>query len=292
VKKEQGVWLVEAVGYVEKGIVERLARFNRRFLDERSISIERLVQELLRSVKEKRQPGTWFVEEDRLLLTPEDEPNAVFRVLLSFVAAKNTETALDKSEAAASKQALQPHLDAAAYFAKNLGEKLNLPEDIRGALLLAAGGHDWGKHRRPWQRAIGNTEYPRVVLAKSDHRRFNNELCKNYRHEFGSLVRATREPPIGEHLQRELICHLIAAHHGWARPHFRSDLDDPEADSDQIASILAETPRIYARLQRSFGRWGLAWLEALLKSADVMATKGVGLLEEDDSALPEKEIHL
>ena len=287
-KKDQSVWSVEAVGHVEKGLENPFVQFNRRLLDDRSI--ERVVKKLVNLVEECRQPSMWFVEEDRLVLASEDDPNAAFRMLLSFVPAKNTETALDKSEAAAGKQSLQPHLDTAASFAKILGEKLNLPEDIRDALLLAAAGHDWGKDRRPWQRAIGNTDYPHVVLAKSDHRRFNNALCKNYRHEFGSLVRVAREATIAEHPRPELICHLIAAHHGWARPHFKFDLDDPEADGDQIGYILAETPRIYARLQRCFGRWGLAWLEALLKSADVLATKNIDSKNEGETLLSKMEV--
>ena len=31
--------------------------------------------------------------------------------------------------------------------------------------------------------------------------------------------------------------------------------------------------RRYARLQRRFGHWGLAWLEALMRSADYAATR-------------------
>jgi len=36
--------------------------------------------------------------------------------------------------------------------------------------------------------------------------------------------------------------------------------------------LLAEIPRRFARLQRAHGRWGLAYLESLLRAADYAAS--------------------
>jgi CRISPR-associated endonuclease/helicase Cas3 len=41
------------------------------------------------------------------------------------------------------------------------------------------------------------------------------------------------------------------------------------ADAEELA---IETPRRFARLQRKYGRWGLAYLESLLRAADWAAS--------------------
>ena len=59
------------------------------------------------------------------------------------------------------------------------------------------------------------------------------------------------------------MLHLIATHHGYGRPHFPTDKAfDPKASEDDTAEIAAEVPRRFARLQRKYGRWGLAYLES------------------------------
>jgi CRISPR-associated endonuclease/helicase Cas3 len=72
---------------------------------------------------------------------------------------------------------------------------------------------------------------------------------------------------------RELVLHLIAAHHGWARPHFEPRAFDSSrrtADNDQA---FAEVARRFGQLQHKFGRWGLAWLESLVRCADIAASQ-------------------
>jgi CRISPR-associated endonuclease/helicase Cas3 len=70
------------------------------------------------------------------------------------------------------------------------------------------------------------------------------------------------------------VLHLIAAHHGRARPHFPAEeVFDPERSQEVVAAMVRETPRRFARLQRRYGRWGLAWLESLLRAADIMASQ-------------------
>jgi CRISPR-associated endonuclease/helicase Cas3 len=98
-----------------------------------------------------------------------------------------------------------------------------------------------------------------------------------YRHEFGSLAdaRANVEFQRLAPEMRDLVLHLVAAHHGRARPHFpMEEVFDPEpgrtqADVDRLA---CEVPRRFARLQRKYGRWGLAYLESLLRAADWAAS--------------------
>ena len=72
---------------------------------------------------------------------------------------------------------------------------------------------------------------------------------------------------------KDLALHLIAAHHGRARPHFATDeAFDPERPMSDAEALAIETPRRFARLQRKYGRWGLAYLESLLRAADWAAS--------------------
>jgi CRISPR-associated endonuclease/helicase Cas3 len=209
-----------------------------------------------------------LTEKGRLVLQ-EDEDE--IHVLVAFGESRSTETALDTSAAARSEQTLANHLDWTGRAAAAIVARLGLDIAICDAVVLAARWHDQGKDRRSWQRAIGNRE-PHRPLAKSGRGRFDNRVCAGYRHEFGSLIDAANDSGILENPEQDLILHLIACHHGRARPHFEEWEFDPQAASATNTDTAAEAMRRYARLSRRFGYWQLAWLEALMKCADVIAT--------------------
>lgn len=170
----------------------------------------------------------------------------------------------------AAKEAVQwfVHVGDVERETENIVDNLSLPEDLKVAVKIAAKYHDHGKQRQLFQRILRNADYPNTILAKSALA--GRRLLETYRHEFGSLLDAEQED-LGEH--RDLILHLIAAHHGRARPHFPAveafDPERPQADADRIAT---EVPRRFARLQRKYGRWGLAYLESLLRAGDWAAS--------------------
>ena len=97
-----------------------------------------------------------------------------------------------------------------------------------------------------------------------------------FRHEFGSLLDVVNLSEFRE-LKTEvqdLVLHLIATHHGRARPHFPSEeAYDYNYSEDAAAEITREVPRRFARLQRKYGRWGLAYLESLVRAADALASR-------------------
>lgn len=166
---------------------------------------------------------------------------------------------------------LRGHSAKAEEIARALVARFTLPSDIAEAVVVAAHWHDRGKDRRCWQEAIGNrTGEP---LAKSDQPYFDAHRLGGYRHEFGSLVEALEAEEIRQNAQRELILHLIAAHHGHARPSFERRAFDPETPVPVCEAIAAEVPLRFARLQATYGWWSLAWLEALVKAADAIASK-------------------
>jgi CRISPR-associated endonuclease/helicase Cas3 len=179
------------------------------------------------------------------------------------------------SSTASPPQRLEDHLESAAEFARALAIRLNLPRELAVAVESAARWHDLGKRRAVWQRSICNTGYPGIVLAKSGGAMQTREL-NNYRHELGSVidVLTTAEFAALAPQTRDLVLHLIAAHHGRARPLFPDDeVFDLERTAEVARSIGEETPRRFDRLQRRFGRWGLAYLESLVRVADLLASQ-------------------
>jgi CRISPR-associated endonuclease/helicase Cas3 len=161
---------------------------------------------------------------------------------------------------------------------EQLVEKLPLKNEIKKALTLAARFHDLGKIRAVFQRILGNHNYdaarPDTAWAKSGSKRWRG-LQEDYRHEFGSLLEIERFPEFRrlDDDMKDLVRHLIASHHGRARPHFPADeAFDPELAEQLWNKASQETPRRFARLQRKYGRWGLAYLESLLRAADWAAS--------------------
>jgi CRISPR-associated endonuclease/helicase Cas3 len=181
----------------------------------------------------------------------------------------------DGSRHAASAQELTAHLSDAERYALRLAGALHLGETEATALAIAARWHDRGKRRLLWQRSIGNRQFPGLVLAKSGTGMRPLDLG-GYRHELGSLVEAALDPEMLslEDGVRDLALHLIAAHHGRGRPHFPNDEVFDAGNAEQFVwETAAQVPGRFGRLQRAYGRWGLAWLESLLKAADVMASQ-------------------
>ena len=100
----------------------------------------------------------------------------------------------------------------------------------------------------------------------------NVKKLDGYRHELGSLLDAVTELPLDfTQDERDLALHLIAAHHGWARPHFPKRTFDKSACRRSERAAL-ECARRLGRLQQRYGAWELAYLEAIFRSADAIAS--------------------
>jgi len=162
---------------------------------------------------------------------------------------------------------LETHLHRTQTWAARLAEHLGLPDDQCNALACAGLAHDLGKRRRVWQRSIKRFKEP--ALAKGPMR--PSELG-HYRHELGSLYDGDFNELSSE--AKDLALHAVAAHHGRARPHFPVvESYDPELHDDVVARLVSEVPLRFDRLQRRYGRWGLAWLESILRAADVLGSE-------------------
>ena len=178
-------------------------------------------------------------------------------------------------------QSLEAHQERAALEADRIAADLGLPAEDRAMLVAAARHHDDGKRARRWQRAFSA---PRDggPYAKTPGP-LNRYVLDGYRHEFQSMLDAEENgldglDPSDERF--ELALHLIAAHHGCARPAI--GIDGCEGLPPTAAALRARAVGVrFARLQREWGPWGLAWWEALLRAADQRASRAL-----DDAARP------
>jgi CRISPR-associated endonuclease/helicase Cas3 len=160
---------------------------------------------------------------------------------------------------------LSVHQEAVAEKAKELAQRAGLggfAPQFEGAGAI----HDGGKAREIWRRAFtGKTEGPALAKSKAPG---NMRLLDGYRHELGSLVDAGDE-------RDDLVLHLIASHHKAGRPYF----SEKQLDRDNVSqsqALALEAARRFARLQNAYGPWGLAYLEAIFKIADGLASDDEG----------------
>jgi len=170
-------------------------------------------------------------------------------------------------------QRLDDHQQWAGEEAARIADALGLDEKNKAMLIAAARHHDDGKAAHRWQRAFNAKENgePYAKTTSSP----NQQILNGYRHEFKSTLDAQKRGLDG--LNRDDPCfdlalHLIAAHHGHARPAIGIEgCDDlPPSAAETAAYKIAVR---FARLQREWGPWGLAWWEALLRAADQAASR-------------------
>ena len=196
----------------------------------------------------------------------EDEAKECWLVLLK--------SPKDKTTKLTGSPTIAKHCQAAVDLASSMADHLRLPPPLKEALQLAARFHDAGKQDIRWQIAAGYnpTVEGFVPKAKPSAGGLNWQQLAGYRHELGSLIEAEKQAEIMEHEERDLILHMIATHHGWARPHFEEKAFPPETSTATQGRVARETMLRYSSLQERFGWWRLAWLESLLRRADGMAS--------------------
>ncbi len=190
-----------------------------------------------------------------------------------------------------------------------------LPSDLTESLREAACVHDLGKLDPRFQLLLRNGDevaaFTSEPLAKSrnlshsraQRRRLREQskLPEGFRHEALSwqFVQHLKFVPPAE---PALIAHLVATHHGHARPLHPVVIDKASTEIDlnlvgiptiwnvdersvataahRLDSGIAET---FWLLNRRFGWWGLAYVESVFRFADWYASQHPGCSKEDNS---------
>ena len=177
---------------------------------------------------------------------------------------------------------LESHLNGVSIRTHAVVERLGLPE-MSHDLALAARLHDLGKLDDRFQRLCGRKP-DAPPLAQSGHswiERRRRAAVSDYpngeRHEALSVELMIRHGLHRTAHDVALVEHLVASHHGWARPFIRSARGMARIE-DQLLHVKfddrlthAETERTPARfraLQQRFGWLGLSWLEAIVQLSD------------------------
>jgi len=194
--------------------------------------------------------------------------------------------------------ALAAHQSAVGRRAKEFAVNLGLPGPLAAAVELAARYHDEGKRDRRFQVMLhgGDRWQARAaaeLLAKSGmdpadtfaYRRAAqvSGYPPGMRHEALSaqITSAYLQQQDGGGLDTDLILHLVAAHHGYARP-LLPPVADPRPEKVEVplpdgriavfgtaATVDWQEPARFTALCSRYGPWGLALLETIVRLADI-----------------------
>ncbi|CAN5420039.1 hypothetical protein BH23ACT9_BH23ACT9_28560 [soil metagenome] len=201
---------------------------------------------------------------------------------------------------------LDRHLRDVEHRARGIAVVLGLAEDVVATLGLAGLAHDLGKADPRFQSMLYGGDSLRAeatgrLLAKSgmaqdDPAAFRlaarrSGLPQGFRHEavsarlISGLLDA--DPALGTGLDRDLLVHLVGAHHGRGRPMPGPVLDDhpeeveiglPGHSSTAVVrtegiGVDWDAPGRFRRLGAQYGWWGLALLETVLRLADMEVSR-------------------
>lgn len=202
---------------------------------------------------------------------------------------------------------LDSHQAAVGGRAGQFSRNLRLTAAVTAAVELAAAHHDEGK-RDPrfqlmlhagdhWQHQAATALLAKSGMDPADRAGFRRaQRLSGYpsgmRHEALSayitaqalpqapaLPAPGSAPPAGTLPDLDLVIHLIASHHGYARPLLPPVTDPSPVDvplpgrGDSVISSAVgldwDGPGRFARLRDRYGPWGLAFLEAVVRLADI-----------------------
>jgi CRISPR-associated endonuclease/helicase Cas3 len=237
------------------------------------------LRDLNNALREWKEPAvrvTFSLKCQPIGETDDDEPNAGVH---EYLLVQPIPSRKDSSEAPVW-PALDTHLQGVRDCALAITQRLRFEPSLARAIQLAGAWHDLGKGRSVWQRGAGNDK-DQAPVAKTLHGRAPENLNR-YRHELGSLLDICGADGITQEFEqlpdahRDLVLHLVAAHHGRARPHFpETESHVPGSPAALAQSVAQEVPPRFARLQQQFGRWGLAFVESIVRAADALDSRRI-----------------
>jgi len=189
--------------------------------------------------------------------------------------------------------------------------------DFAASLTASARWHDAGKLDPRFQFCLADGKSYSQLLAKSlriiskprrQQLAQQSGLPAGFRHEM--LSTQITAGLLGDTADTDLVLHLIASHHGHAKPFAPVvvDEDPPEVEGNLLGSQLAFDSSARAgslphaldsgiaerfwRLTRQFGWWGLAYLESILRLSDWYASAKPGQPETPQLMAVSGRVHI
>lgn len=191
---------------------------------------------------------------------------------------------------------LTDHTAGVQELTRKFAAGCGLPAALCDALATAAELHDIGKADARFQILL-SIEGAGELLAKGkaansppeyERRRARAGYPKGARHEFWSVAMASSGPAIGDPAFWDLVLYLVGTHHGHGRPfapvwdergcEVRTEVGGRafSATSAKVAALAqlgsGWVDRFWT-LNRKYGYWGLAYLEAILRRADCVRSR-------------------
>jgi CRISPR-associated endonuclease/helicase Cas3 len=192
---------------------------------------------------------------------------------------------------------LAEHLQNVENEARRLAQLAGLSNAVVADCALAARLHDVGKLDPRFQLWLHNgdrlanacaisplaksttvSRTPKAIAAA----RTRAGYPKGSRHELVSVKLTEQSSMLTEAMDKDLVIHLVGAHHGHCRPFARVITDDKPVDVSGVAAGIqavvssntglerldAGVAERFWRLVRRYGWWGLAMLEGIVRLAD------------------------
>lgn len=210
------------------------------------------------------------------------------------------------SSAGGAPKTLSEHSAEVGELAGAVARRLGLRDDVAASVELAARWHDLGKVEPRFQAMLhGGDRFAALAsqaagapLAKSgmpaSDRRARREAARRSgyprggRHEELSAVLTQARLATGNghpaEVDEDLVVHLVASHHGRARPLLPPITDgmrastvlDPELGEVEVprATVDWSHPDRFVELNARYGSWGLGLLESIVRLADIACSAG------------------
>lgn len=180
---------------------------------------------------------------------------------------------------------LHAHNRGVGRRARELGTNIKFSHDLVETLGAAGDTHDWGKADPRFQqllRAGDDQVFPGELLAKGRRTSRKVRVPLGERHEAYSVALIKRYPQLlSSASDPELALYLVGTHHGRGRPLMPERADEGArfciAHEDEqyifegapeLGALGSGWPSLFWTLNRRYGPWGLAYLEAVLRLAD------------------------
>ena len=262
---------------------------------------EKAIEEILAAIRGVDTPAEWAATEweeftaalqPRLVTASREVPRlAVEKPEAERLVADLDETSLVGEEFPGDLATLDGHGNAVGARARLVAERIGLLAQLAEVIELAGDLHDIGKADGRFQQWLDPERKSNVAMAKSGtprHRWSATRAAAGWprggRHEALS-ARLTNKwleanSDWGTQEERDLLLHLIVSHHGKGRPMVLPVRDSSQESvrtrlsgmNIEVPANLAEVdwtqPARFRRLNKNFGPWGLALLEAIVIRSD------------------------